>query len=801
MAGHGWSRTLALMAGPRFDGLDKRKVAFHIGVMMAVAAVLGIVVSGLAIPFAGVLGFSAKDLANSASDLPKELTTEALPQRTEIVDSAGDPIATLYDQNRVNVQLSQISRTMVKAIVAIEDYRFYQHGALDVKGTLRALFTNSTQGGVVQGGSSITQQLVKQTLVNQADTVAEQKAAVADTFARKLRELRYAIALEQLHSKDWILQQYLNTVYFGDGAYGIQAAAQHFFNVNAKDLTLPQAALLAGLVRSPEALNPTDNPQGAIERRNVVLDRMAQLHAISYESADHFKKQGLRLDVQPTANGCVNSSAPTFCSYVVSYLMKDPAFGATKKERERVLWGGGLTIQTTMHPQFQHWATVAATTHVYKTDNAIGAIAEVEPGTGDVWAIAQSRPMGADAKSGQTFLNYAVPTKYGSANGFQPGSTFKFFVMAAALEEGLPETTSFYAPQTLSVAQDEFRTCQGMYTATTPWTPSNSTPATNQTMDMDVAAPQSVNTYFAQLERKTGICKAYQLAKEMGVSLNKGNQVPSFTLGVADENPLTMASAYATAASGGTFCAPHPVSAILDGNGQVVKKYPTQCKQVLSAHTANTINAVLHRVMAPGGFGQNLLLNRPAAGKTGTNSENMAVWFNGYTPHLSVSTVVSGVNGAGHPIPVPSTLGGIFYGTAHGSTVAGPMWADALRPVQDQIPFADFTTPGLGPDQSAVPAVLGAGVKHAMDAIKAAGYKAALAGVVDSSYTSGTVAFLSMGADGQTIYVFTSSGHGAPAVAPVYHAPPPSHHGGGGKNHHRQSPPTSGPGNGHGKGH
>ncbi|HWU23526.1 MAG TPA: transglycosylase domain-containing protein [Nocardioides sp.] len=790
------------MAGPRFDGLDKRKVASHIGVMMAVAAVLGIVVSGLAIPFAGVFGFTAKDLSNSASDLPKELTTEALPQRTEIVDSVGDPIATLYDQNRVNVQLSQISRTMVKAIVAIEDYRFYQHGALDMKGTLRALFTNSTQGGVVQGGSSITQQLVKQTLVNQADTVAEQKAAVADTFARKLRELRYAIALERLHSKDWILQQYLNTVYFGDGAYGIQAAAQHFFNVNAKDLTLPQAALLAGLVRSPEALNPTDNPQGAIERRNVVLDRMAQLNVISYRRADHFKKRGLHLDVQPTANGCVNSSAPFFCSYVVSYLMKDHALGNTKKERERVLWGGGLTIQTTMHPQFQHWATVAATTHVSKHDNAIGALAEVEPGTGDVWALAQSRPMGTDANAGQTFLNYTVPRKFGSANGFQPGSTFKFFVMAAALEEGLPETTSFYAPSTLNVSEGEFRTCRGMYPSTQIWPAHNSTDATDQTMDMDVGAPLSVNTYFAQLERRTGICKAYQLAKAMGVSLKPGNQVPSFTLGVADENPLTMASAYATAASGGTYCKPHPVSAILDGNGQVVKKYPTQCKPVLSEHTANTINSILHRVMSPGGFGANLLLNRPAAGKTGTNSENMAVWFNGYTPKLSVSTVVSGVNRAGHPIPVPPVLGGQYYGTAHGSTVAGPMWAAALRPVQDLIPYADFGTPGLGPDQSGLPSVLGSGVQRAMDQIKAAGYTPELAGVYDSSYARGEVAFVSMGADGQTVYLFTSTGHGAPAVAPVYHAPP-SHKGHGGRGHHRDIPPATAPepGKGHGKGH
>jgi membrane peptidoglycan carboxypeptidase len=388
--------------------------------------------------------------------------------------------------------------------------------------------------------------------------------------------------------------------------------------------------------------------------------------------------------------------------------------------------------------------------------------------------------MGTNAKAGQTFLNYTVPTKYGSAAGFQPGSTFKFFVMAAALEEGLPETTSFFAPQTLSVPQNEYRTCQGMYSNFADWTLSNSTTSTNQTMNMDVGAPQSVNTYFAQLERRTGICKAYQLANEMGVDLPRSAQVPSFTLGVADANPLEMASAYATAASGGTYCNPHPISAILDSNGQVVKKYPTQCKQVLSQHTADTINSVLHRVMAPGGFGSGLTLNRPAAGKTGTNSANMAVWFNGYTPALSVSTVVSGVNKVGHPIPVPPTLGGIYYGTAHGSTVAGPMWAAALRPVEDLIPFKDFNAPGTGPDQFGLPDVLGSGVRHAMTAIKNAGYTPVLAGVVDSSYSGGEVGQVSMGADDQTVYIFTSSGHGAPA-APVYH--PPSGHRGRGHGH------------------
>ena len=208
-------------------------------------------------------------------NLPTELKAEPLAQKTKILDADGNMIATLYDENRINVPLSQISRTMVKAIVAIEDYRYYQHGALDLKGTLRALITNQANDGVVQGGSSITQQMVKLTLLSQADTKAERKAATDDTYARKIRELRYAIAFEENYSKDWILERYLNIAYFGDGAFGVQAAARHYFDKNAKDLDLRESAMLAGLVKNPTGYDPTNNADTALERRNIVLDRMA----------------------------------------------------------------------------------------------------------------------------------------------------------------------------------------------------------------------------------------------------------------------------------------------------------------------------------------------------------------------------------------------------------------------------------------------------------------------------------------------------------------------------------------------
>ncbi len=352
------------MSVPPGERLPAARIASHLGVMAIVAAVMGVVVAGLAIPFAGVLGIGAKSLSHTVEDLPANLRTQPLAQQTQIVDQSGTTIATLYDQNRINVPLSQISRKMVKSIVAIEDYRYYQHGALDLKGTLRALVTNQASGGSVQGGSSITQQMVKMTLVDQAKTAKQRKAATADTYARKLTELRYAIAFEQNYSKDWILERYLNIAYYGDGAYGVQAAARHYFDTNAKDLTLLQGATLAGLVKNPSGYDPITNPDRGIQRRNVVLDRLAQLHVIKQHRADLLKKQPLGLHPVATPNGCVNSSAPFFCDYVVNYLEQDPALGKTVDARKKLLYTGGLTIHTTISLPDQRAADTSVHNHV-----------------------------------------------------------------------------------------------------------------------------------------------------------------------------------------------------------------------------------------------------------------------------------------------------------------------------------------------------------------------------------------------------------------------------------------------------
>ena len=330
---------------------------------------------------------------------------------------------------------------MVKAIVAIEDYRFYQHGALDLKGTLRALVTNQASGGVVQGGSSITQQMVKLTLLEPGqDARRSARRRPTTPTPASSRELRYAIAFEQNYSKDWILERYLNIAYFGDGAYGVQAAARHYFDKNAKDLNLRESAMLAGLVKNPTGYDPTNYPDRALERRNVVLDRMAQLNVIT-------DAQG-RQDSRSRASACTSSARQQRLRVLPRAVllrlrrsttsMQDPALGKTVAERKKLLYSGGLTIHTTIDLRDQEAADTSVADHVYPTDQAIGALAMVEPRTGDVKALAQSRPMGRDSRPGETYLNYVVPQEYGDSAGFQAGSTFKAFVLAAAIKQGIP---------------------------------------------------------------------------------------------------------------------------------------------------------------------------------------------------------------------------------------------------------------------------------------------------------------------------------------------------------------------------
>lgn len=748
------------------------RILSHLGAMGIIAVVLGVLVGGLAIPYVAALGVTSKTAARDIQNLPKALEANDLAQSSRLIDSRGRPIATFFDENRKTVTRQQISQNMIDAIIAVEDYRFYEHGALDLQGTLRAFLRNQAGGGVVQGGSSITQQLAKMELLNLATTDEARAAATADTYTRKIQELRHAIAFEENYSKDWILTRYLNMANFGDRAWGVQAAAQHYFSVDAKDLSVPQAALLAGLVKNPTNYNPTEYPEDARIRRDIVLDQMAKYGKIGVAQAEKAKARDLNLKVRPIRNGCQVSREPLFCDYVIASLLEDESLGETRDDRLRLIQTGGLTIKATMDSRFQDAADAATADAVEPTDQAVGAIAMVEPGTGHVKAISQSRPVGQRRDLGQTSLNFAVPTELGKAQSFQGGSTFKAFVLAAALEEGINPRRSTTVPAQASLPNNSFRTCNGPYTSTEVWTPSNFD-GSGGTFDLYSGTQLSVNTFFAELERETGMCKPYRLAKQLGIRLtqpDQGEMVPSFTLGVASVSPLEMAEAYATFANRGVHCAAQPVTEILNNRGKVFKTYDNDCSRVMSQYTADTVNDILRGVMEPGGFGQNLGVGVASAGKTGTIQNNAAVWFSGYTADIATAAVIGGANSNGVPVSLNfQTVGGNYIGSrASGSGVAGPMWQAATAGVVPFLDGGDFTRPGAPPagsqaEAGAVPSTVGMSTDQAVSTLQAAGFNAVVGPAIDSRQAAGIVAGQNPDGGtnapaGSTVTVFPSNG-------------------------------------------
>ena len=783
------------------DRVPPNQVLSHLGVMALVSAVLGIVVAGLAIPFAGVLGFAARDVADSMRDLPAELETRPLAQRTRILAKDGKPIATLYDENRVSVPLTNVAEVMRAAIISIEDYRFYQHGALDLKGTLRALVTNSAAGGVVQGGSSITQQMVKLTLVTQAKTEEERKAAVEETMARKIRELRYAIAFEENYSKDWILERYLNIAYFGDGVYGVQAAARHYFSTDASKLTPVQAATLAGLVKNPNGYDPTKDPAKALTRRNIVLERMAELKVIPVQEAEQLASQPLGLKITPNRNGCMFSRAPFFCDYVVNYLLADPALGATKEERKALLESGGLTIRTTLDPRFQDAADDAVRKYVYPTDNAVGGLAMVEPGTGEVRGISQSRPMGLNEKRGETMINYIVPKPLGGSGGFQPGSTFKPFVLAAAIRQGIPLTTTINSPPEIVVNQSEFANCPGAGNFVGIWDPGNAGGQNGGSLNLYTGTAGSVNTFYAQLEMKTGVCEPWEIANKLGVNVPEHERQPSMVLGSSVTSPLEIAEAYASFAARGLHCAARPVTAIEDANKNVVKEYTPNCTQVLPGAVADAVNDVLQGAFKPGGTANGISIGQPIAGKTGTETFSRATWLTGYTPNLAMSAFIGGVSDEGKPISLNGqSIGGRYIGNGSGAGTTGPIWDQAMSTIAEWLDDANFEIPPPGEIKGfllTVPDTGGMSVERATKLLESKGYSVTVSsGQVDSGYAQGTVAYTSPGrgaeaSSGDVITIYVSDG--TPYVKPKPKrtpkppppdgvAPPPADGGGGGGN-------------------
>ncbi|TXL60650.1 transglycosylase domain-containing protein [Aeromicrobium terrae] len=663
------------------------------------AALAGVVVAAVLVPGVAFMAVTANNVSNDLVDLPLELQVQPNPQTTRLLASDGSLLAYFYQENRQDVPLEGIAPIMQEALLSIEDNRFYEHGALDLKGTLRALVNNASDGQT-QGGSSITQQLVKLTLVQQATTKEQVRAATAKSTARKIRELKLAIAYEREHTKKEILERYFNIAYFGDGAYGIRSAAYHYFSVSPDKLNTLQAATLAGLVKNPVEFDPRIYPERALQRRNTVLQVMERLGKLPSDQAEDLMAKPLGLKIKSFPNGCVASKAEFSCDYIRRYLLREPALGATLKERQARLERGGLTIKTNIDVRMQKAINKAVTSTVGAKDKAIGSMALVEPGTGKVRGIAQSKPMGRNKKKGQSFIDYSVPTRYGDSVGFQAGSTFKMFTVAAALKKGIPVSKTYKSPQNLLMRAGTYFDCEGGGVG--DWPVKNSTGA--GTFNMYRGTRQSVNTYFAQLERDAGLCNTVKAAQSMGIPVDTDSKdhftdvVGPFTLGVTYVSPLDMAAAYATPASGGIYCEPMPVDQIVDQNRKVIKKYTKQCDRAMDKDVAAQINDILTGLQKPGGFGYSngTALRIPSAAKTGTTNDNKSVWYMGYTPELVAASMIAGVDSKGKPRSLAGvTLRGVpvSFARAGGSSLAGPMWKIAMGVIQDYLSPVAFDPP------------------------------------------------------------------------------------------------------------
>ncbi|MFD4634775.1 transglycosylase domain-containing protein [Streptomyces sp. NPDC058284] len=667
---------------------------------LGVSVLAGAVLAGIALPAFGALGLAAKGSVEGFDEIPANLKQPPLSQRTTILDNKGGQIATVYSRDRTVVKLKNISPYMQKAIVAIEDSRFYEHGAVDLKGILRALNQNAQSGGVSQGASTLTQQYVKNVFVEEAgDDPTKVAEATQQTLGRKIRELKYAIQVEEKLGKKRILKNYLNITYFGQQAYGVEAASQRYFSKPAKDLKLQEAALLAGIVQSPSRYDPVNDSAEATKRRNVVLQRMVETHDISQAEADTAKKADLGLKVSRPEKGCITSvnGAGFFCDYVREVFLNDPVFGKTREDRAKVWNRGGLKVRTTLDPQAQHSVQASIKKHVNKTDDVATAAAIVEPGTGKILGMGQSRPYGF--KKDETTINLSVDHGMGGGAGYQPGSTFKPIVAAAALEGGKSAGQNYASPYEMPYPE-RVSTCSGK-----DWVNTNNEELSNENESevgpygMREATAKSVNTYYVQLIGDIGICPVTKMADKMGVERADGKtmaQAPSIALGTQEVSPLTMAGAYASFASRGTYCTPIAIEAITTLGGKSLPVPKTTCSRAMSQKTADTINTLLKGVVEDGTGRQAGLGSRASAGKTGTTDYRYAAWFVGYTPNMSGAVWVGDPQHKRQMVNIP--IGGVTYDKVFGGEVPGPIWRDAMSGALTGKPSPGFNTVHLPGD-------------------------------------------------------------------------------------------------------
>ena len=672
---------------------------------LSVSSLMGVVTAGMLVPVAGPTALAAKSVPSVFNELPGDLQTVAPAEESQLLDSSGGVIAHFYDKQRIVVPSANIADVMKKAIVAIEDKRFYEHNGVDATGIARALVTNLGDSGR-QGASTITQQYVRNSLAERgylegdADQVS---AATEQTTERKLREIKYALALEKTQSKDEILTGYLNIAPFGPITYGVEAASQRYFSKSASELNYLEAALLAGLVQSPVQYDPLTHPEAAQERRDTVLATMLDQGVITQEEYDEGIATSVDSMLHPTVSseGCsgADSSKAYFCDYVLSQFLEDPTFGATRIERERLLKTQGIAIRTTLDTAKQD-AAYASLTNAIPVGDASGlndALVSLDPRTGKVLAMAQNTTYGIE--SGQTMANY-------SADGnFQVGSTFKVFILLQWFKEGHSAYETVGSANTF-YPNGSFK-CDGR-SITTEGYQVNDLAGKTGTMNVVRATGQSVNQAFVNMASRVDFCSIFETAYDMGIPEDGEAPAPfpANILGSVSSSPLHMASVFATIANSGQQCKPQSIESVTDRDENVLKEFAADCKEVISPELANKTAALLTASAGQYYTSTRLGDGRPFAAKSGTTDGHANTWLTGFTPSLATAVWVGHGDNSSQEVS-GVVINGVYHSEIFGETYVGQnIWAPYMTQALAGTPIEAVSNANIGattPQRGATP--------------------------------------------------------------------------------------------------
>ncbi|MFD8879908.1 transglycosylase domain-containing protein [Corynebacterium xerosis] len=764
---------------------------------LAVAVMLaGLIVAAAIFPIAGGGGYLTARTADDLAMSSRSVIGGEAPEITTITDANGDPMAWLYDQRRTSVEEWEISRDMKNAIVSIEDRRFWDHSGVDWQGTLRAALANLTSGSVQQGASTIEQQLIKNhTLLVEAETEAERRVATATDYGRKLREIRIAQDLEDEMTKEEVLTGYLNIVPFGNGAFGIENAARTYFDVSAKDLNIPQSALLAGLVQQTSGLNPYTNPDGAMARRNDVLRAMADTGAITQAQANDAIATDLGVLPEPNRlpQGCIAAGdRGFFCDYVIDYL---DTHGLDRTKLSR----GGYTVKTSLDPAVQDNTQRGLREQASPTAGGVAEVMSiVEPGADSrrVLAMASSRVYGLDAEAMQT-----VQPQPFTPVGNGAGSIFKIFAATAAVEKGMGVDTSLPVPrryEASGLGDGGAAGCPpGLYCV-------ENTGTFPPSMTLREALAKSPNTPFVAMSEQVGVDGVVDMAVRLGMrsytepgsfdgessvaQYVSDNTLGSFVLGPTPVDGLELSNVGATLASDGRWCEPNPIEEITDRDGNPVQIDRPDCEQAVDAGVAHAMAQALSADTVDGtaeGAARAYGWDGPVAAKTGTTESNQSAAFLGFTAGLAAAVYAYNDSPTVTEL-CTSPLRQCGSGDLYGGREPARTWFSAVSPIIED--HGGKTLPEMAPEYGAgtatasLPPVEGMQEADARKTLENAGYKVDSVTASQTGRPRGTVTGVRVPGlllEGGTVTLEVSDGSRRPPPPRTTQAPPRPAPGGG----------------------